>query len=54
MGLPISGLMAELKLRPIESQIMENYELKPTLWIRYVDDVFVIWDHGLQTLNEFS
>ena len=25
----------------------------PNLWIRYVDDVFAIWPHGDQALNEF-
>lgn len=50
---PISGLRAELKLRPFENQTKETFELKPTLLIRYVVDVFMIWDNSIQNLNEF-
>lgn len=49
MGPPISGLMVKLKLRPFENETKENFELKRTLLIRYVDDVFMIWDNGIQT-----
>ena len=32
---------------------METSLQKPTLWLRYVDDVFTIWPHGDQSLGEF-
>ena len=31
----------------------EKNAQKPNLWIRYVDDVFVIWPHGDKALDEF-
>ena len=27
--------------------------LQPSLWLRYVDDTFVIWPHGEQELQSF-
>jgi len=26
---------------------------KPVCWLRYVDDIFIIWPHGKETLTEF-
>ncbi len=40
MGLPISGSIAEAVMQSIETKIMAQY--RPRLWLRYVDDTFVI------------
>ncbi|BHF74012.1 hypothetical protein SprV_0401709600 [Sparganum proliferum] len=40
MGSPISGLLAELVLQQLEEEVMRTF--KPKLWLRYVDDTFVI------------
>ncbi|GJQ72861.1 hypothetical protein Trydic_g1510 [Trypoxylus dichotomus] len=32
---------------------MDSYELKPKMWLRYVDDTFVIWPHGQEEINGF-
>ncbi len=40
MGSPISGFIAEAVMQSIEAKIMAQY--RPRLWLRYVDDTFVI------------
>ncbi|VDL92203.1 unnamed protein product [Schistocephalus solidus] len=40
MGSPISGLLAELVLQRLEEAVVKN--LRPKLWLRYVDDTFVV------------
>ena len=30
-----------------------TYSPKPILWKRYIDDIFMIWPHGQETLNTF-
>ncbi|BHF61557.1 hypothetical protein SprV_0100453200 [Sparganum proliferum] len=40
MGLPISGLLAELVLQQREEEIMRTFKSK--MWFRYVDGTFVI------------
>ncbi|BHF63015.1 hypothetical protein SprV_0200600400 [Sparganum proliferum] len=40
MGSPISGLLAELVLQQLEEEVMRTF--KPKMWLRYVDDTFVI------------
>ena len=32
---------------------MHSSPLQPSLWLRYVDDTFVIWPHGEQNLQSF-
>ena len=33
--------------------IIASAENKPSLWLRYVDDVFSIWPHGDSELEKF-
>ena len=40
--------MAEL-----EEEILREVGLKPYLWWWYIDDIFFIWEHGEEKLNEF-
>nr|VZI48829.1 unnamed protein product [Spirometra erinaceieuropaei] len=40
MGSPISGLLAELVLQRLEQDVVHTFE--PKMWLRYVDDTFVI------------
>ncbi len=44
MGPPISGYIAEIVLQKLEAAVFET--LKPTFWVRYVDDTFVIIKSG--------
>ena len=32
---------------------LEQMTHKPVCWLRYVDDIFIIWPHGKETLTEF-
>ena len=40
--------MAEL-----EEEILNEIELKPYLWWRYIDDIFFLWEHGEEKLKGF-
>ncbi|BHF66971.1 hypothetical protein SprV_0300999500 [Sparganum proliferum] len=40
MGSAISGLLAELVLQQLEEEVMRTF--KPKMWLRYVDDTYVI------------
>jgi hypothetical protein len=57
-----SGMAMRSSLSPIISSIfMEHFEQlaldsaphKPAMWLRYVDDTFVVWPHGTEKLKEF-
>ncbi|XP_046393594.1 uncharacterized protein LOC124161325 [Ischnura elegans] len=53
MGSPLSPVVANLFMEKFEKEALESCEKKPKLWLRYVDDTFVIWPHGVQELQVF-
>ena len=34
----------------LESNMLNKSTLKPKTWLRFIDDIFVIWSHGIQAL----
>ena len=57
-----SGTAMDTKLAPsyanlfmyiFEQAHVYTYHLQPTLWKRFIDDVCLIWPHGMDTLTEF-
>ena len=36
-----------------EERALEGFELKPWLWWRYIDDIFLIWQFGEESLKDF-
>ena len=37
----------------LEERMISEYDLDPLVWWRFLDDVFLIWLHGKETLLEF-
>ena len=36
-----------------ETRALKNYHLQPLVWKRFIDDIFMVWTHGEQQLQEF-
>lgn len=53
MGSPLSPVIANIYMMYFEIKALESAPLKPSLWRRYVDDTFIIWQHGIEELNNF-
>jgi hypothetical protein len=53
MGSPLSPVVANLFMQEFETKAISSSILKPKCWLRYVDDVFTIWQHGQETLPLF-
>ena len=53
MGSPLSPIIANIFMEFFEEAAIESATLKPSFWIRYVDDTFTLWPHGEATLHEF-
>ena len=37
----------------LEEKILSKVKKKPSVWWRYIDDIFFIWEHGEESLQEF-
>ena len=53
MGTRLAPSFANIFMYPFEDKHVYPYPLKPTVWLRYIDDIFMVWDHGLDELNQF-
>nr|CAI5837953.1 unnamed protein product [Callosobruchus analis] len=53
MGSPPSSTVAIFVMKKIEQVALEGAQYKPKIWLRYVDDTFVIWSHGIERRREF-
>ena len=53
MGSPLSPVVANLYMEAFEQQALAKFPCKPRLWLRYVDDAFVVWPRKDYRLSEF-
>ena len=40
-------------MHSVEEEILKNTTLKPRIWRRFIDDIFIVWTHGKETLEKF-
>ena len=57
MGTPMAPNYANLFMDKFENEVIKEYArktgLRPLVWFRYIDDVFFIWSHGSESLDDF-
>lgn len=53
MGSLISDLQAEFKLLCMENLIRNSFDLKPSDWLRYVEDIFITWNYVNEPFSSF-
>ena len=55
MGSSMAPSYASLFMGKLENDFLNARGLKPTLWLRFLDDIFMIWDHSsfIDTINNF-
>ena len=57
MGTPMAPNYANLFMASLEEKIINQFYkktgLKPYIYFRFIDDIFIIWTHGDKSLNEF-
>ena len=53
MGTKLAPSYANLFMTKFEQNHVYTYHLQSTLWKRFIDDIFMIWPHGMDSLLEF-
>lgn len=54
MGSPLSPVIADIYMEHlIEDEAISTVKHQPSTWFQYVDDTFVVWPHGIPSLEDF-
>jgi len=53
MGTRVAPSLANIFMADFEDKYVYNYKLQPTTWLRYIDDIFLVWTHGKEEFNSF-
>nr|XP_054774674.1 uncharacterized protein LOC129282841 [Lytechinus pictus] len=53
MGTKMAPAYANIFMAILEEDFLSNSQLQPTLYLRYIDDIFIIWPHGVDELKSF-
>ena len=51
MGTKMAPSCANLLMSVLEQQMLSSYKYKPLAYFRYIDDIFMIWTEGEETLS---
>ena len=53
MGIRFAPSFADIFMAKWEKEALDKYPLRPLLYLRYLDDIFIIWTHSKQQFYEF-
>lgn len=53
MGTRMAPSYANLFMGHLEQEFLGCQSLRPLLWVRFIDDIFLLWHHGEQLLRVF-
>ena len=53
MGSPMAPACASLFMGKLEQDFIQSRSLGPSTWLRFLDGIFMVWDHSLESLHSF-
>ena len=53
IGTRMAPLYANVFVDRLERRLIKNAEVKPRIWWRYIDDIFIVWTAGEEKLRRF-
>ena len=52
-GTSVASNYANLFMDRFKTKALDNWRIKLLVWLRFIDDIFIIWTHGESKLIEF-
>ena len=52
MGTALVPNYANLFMDRFKTGALKNWDKKPLIWLRFIDDIFLIWNHGEAELKK--
>ena len=52
VGSPMAPAYASLFMGKLEQDFIQSRSIGPSAWLRFLDDIFMVWDHSLECLHE--
>jgi hypothetical protein len=49
----LTPTVSNIFMEHFEKLALDSAQYKPLLWLRYIDDMFVVWPHGPELLQDF-
>ncbi len=49
----VSPTVANLSVEDFEIKYVYSYHLQTSIWLRYIDDIFLVWSHSREELDTF-
>ena len=53
IGTKMAPPYAIIFMGDLEEKLLKDYDEKPLAWWRYIDDIFMLWQHGEKELEKF-
>jgi len=53
MGTKMAPSFANIFMSDLENRFLQTQRILPLIWRRYIDDIFMIWTHGRDSLETF-
>ncbi len=53
MGSKVSPTVANLSVEDFENKYVYSYHLQPLIWLRFIDNIFLVWSHSKEELDLF-
>ena len=53
MGTKIAPAYANIFMQFVENSFLFYFALKPTVYYRYIDDIFMMWANGIDKFKQF-
>ncbi|XP_078535778.1 uncharacterized protein LOC144822305 [Lissotriton helveticus] len=54
MGTRMAPSYANIFMGKLKNSILATFSIKPLVWLQYIDDIFIIWNAGSRTLEQFT